>query len=284
MKISYYPEQTALQSEPIWQAFLESCKRVGIIPVQNSLETDCALIWSVLWRGRMQKNRQIYEHYRSLNKAVFIVEVVSLIRGKTWKVCINNITNQGIYANTDNFLPNRHKKLCIDLKPKLTDSDRPILIAGQHTQSLQWNNNLDMESWIYQKIKEIRQYSDRKIYIRPHPRERISNIRAPNVLMNIPIKIPNSYDEYDLNFDYKIVINFNSGVLIKAAIHGCSVHSDKSSLVSDIGTNLYDIENSYLPDRHSWFEQIVHTEWTIEEIREGIPLKRLLNKVDLTSN
>jgi hypothetical protein len=284
MKISYFAEQTAQQSDPIWKAFLESCKDIGIFPVEKSLDADCALIWSVLWRGRMQKNQQVYEHYRKLNKPVFIAEVGSLIRGKTWKICVNNLTNDGIYANTDDFIPNRHKKLGIELVDHKPLPDLPVLITGQHTQSLQWTAGLSLESWILQKIKEIRKHSDRKILVRPHPREKLNEIKSSNVFMDIPIKIPNSYDDYNLAYKYQMIINFNSGVGIKAAINGCPINVDRTSLASSVGMEIHEIENSYIPDRSYWFEQVVHTEWTVDEIKEGIPLRRLLNKVNLTSS
>ncbi|NBP57015.1 hypothetical protein EBU71_10895, partial [bacterium] len=134
MRIAYFTKQIALQSEPVWQNFLGSCKRFGIEPVENSWDADCALIWSVLWRGRMEENRKVYEFYRNLNKPVFILEVGSLLRGKTWKVSINNITRDGEYANTDNFIANRDKNLGIILEDFKYDAHNPILIAGQHDQ------------------------------------------------------------------------------------------------------------------------------------------------------
>ena len=36
-----------------------------------------------------------------------------------------------------------------------------------------------------------------------------------------------------------------------------------------------DIEKITLPDREEWFNRLCHTEWTVDEIRQGIPLKRL---------
>ena len=96
MKIAYFPNQTALQSEPIWQAFLEGCKNNNIIPVENSMDAVAAVIWSVLWHGRMKSNQQVYNHYRNQNKPVFIIEVGALKRGTTWKISLNHINALGI--------------------------------------------------------------------------------------------------------------------------------------------------------------------------------------------
>ena len=64
MKIAYFPEQTAQQSEPIWKSFLSSCEKIGIQPEENCCDANCALIWSVLWRGRMENNQYVYDFYR----------------------------------------------------------------------------------------------------------------------------------------------------------------------------------------------------------------------------
>lgn len=279
MKIAYFTNQTALKSEPVWQAFLESCQKLGITPVENSLDADYALIWSVLWQGRMKANRQIYEHYRSLGKNVFICEVGSLIRGKTWKIAVNNITQNGTYACDSNFIPYRAKTLGLTLRNLGSNQLGPILIAGQHDQSLQWTNETSMKEWIVDKIKEIRQFSDQEIYIRPHPRNLVEGNFGVKTFLEKPIKIPNTYDEYNLSFGYKTIINFNSGVGIWAGLNGIPLICDKSSLAYDLSIKMQDLVYPVMPDRSQWFEKIVHTEWLIEEIAQGIPLRRLLSNI-----
>jgi hypothetical protein len=282
MYISYFPDQTAQKSQPIWQSFLDSCKKFNITPVENSMHSDAALIWSVLWQGRMQKNHLVYEHYRKQGKPVFIIEVGALDRGRTWKVSLNNITKYGEYANTDNLDPNRSKKLGIELIYKKIDSDAPILIAAQHENSLQWTSTLTVREWIKSQIEKIRQYTDRPIVVRPHPRFSIGNFTGNNVSMSTPIKITNTYDKYDLDFDYSVVINYNSGVAIQAAIDGAPVITDHSSLAHEVSLSLDQVNEPVLRDRTEWFKKIVHTEWTVEEIAAGLPLERLLSKVKLT--
>jgi hypothetical protein len=282
MYISYFPNQTAQQSHPIWQSFLDSCKKFNIVPVENSMTADCALIWSVLWQGRMEKNQLVYEHYRKQEKPVFIIEVGALDRGRTWKVALNNITKYGEYANTENLDPSRSKKLGISLITRRIDQQAPILIAAQHENSLQWTSPLSVRSWVIAQIEKIRAYTDKPVVVRPHPRFYIGNFTGKNVFMSMPTKIANTYDKYDLDFDYSAVINYNSGVAVQAVLNGAPVLTDYSSLAYDVSTTLDQLNNAYLPDRTEWFEKIVHTEWTQEEIASGVPLERLLSKVKLT--
>jgi hypothetical protein len=132
------------------------------------------------------------------------------------------------------------------------------------------------------KINEIRTYTDHPIHVRPHPRNRFSGIIGKNIFLENPVKVPGSYDEYNLFFNYRTVINYNSGVGLRSAWHGLPLICEESSLASEVSISIDNINDPYIPDRELWFEKMAHTEWTIEEISEGIPLKRLLSKVNLT--
>jgi hypothetical protein len=40
------------------------------------------------------------------------------------------------------------------------------------------------------------------------------------------------------------------------------------------------LENPQLLDREDWFLKLTHTEWTVEEIAQGIPIKRLEKDIE----
>jgi hypothetical protein len=98
MKIAYFPNQIALNAQPILDAFLQGCAWLGIETVANTMDADAAVIWSVLWHGRMKNNESIYRLYRQQNKPVFVLEVGMLRRGTTWKLGLNG-TWAGCYEN-----------------------------------------------------------------------------------------------------------------------------------------------------------------------------------------
>jgi hypothetical protein len=277
MKLAYFPNQTALKSEPVWGAFLNGARQVGVEPVENSKTADCALIWSVLWNGRMRMNETVYNHYRSLGKPVFIIEVGALDRGRTWKISANHITTEGIYGNTENIDYDRARKLGIELQDIKTSRKDSILIVGQHERSLQWQGQPTTQAWVAQKVSEIRKYSDRPIIFRPHPRHPINITFLPGVTVERPNKLADTYDKFDINFNHHCVVSHNSGPGIQAAIAGTPVICDKSSLVHPLSKNISKINEAFLPDRQNWFHQILHTEWTVDEISQGIPHNRILN-------
>ena len=104
--------------------------------------------------------------------------------------------------------------------------------------------------------------------------------------MEHPKKIPNTYDDFDIFYNYHCVVNHNSGPAVQALIQGIPVICHSSSLAGELSNKFEDLENlTYFP-RENWFLKLCHTEWTVNEISQGIPLRRLLpyleKQLDLT--
>ena len=135
-----------------------------------------------------------------------------------------------------------------------------------------------MDKWIENKISEIRQYTDREIVVRPHPRSPVT-FKVTNFKLEKPKHIAGSYDDFDIDYNYHCVINHNSGPAVQAAIAGVPIICDSSSLAYPVSGKIENIENISLPDREEWFLKLCHTEWTVDEIAKGIPLKRLEPKI-----
>jgi len=273
MKFKIYRQHGALNSEPIFNAVETGLRRLGHEIVDNN--EDIPVIWSVLWQGRMQDNKQIYHAARKKNKPVLIVEIGTLKRNVTWKLCLNNINNLGVFANNSNLNYNRPSRLGLQLKDHVYKRRGEILVALQHTKSLQWEGQPAMQKWAYQQIQEIRKWSDRPVIIRPHPR---CPITIPNVKVERPTKLKNSYDDYDMNYNYHCIVNFCSGPGILGAIHGTPVIVSDHSLAYPVTQHYSNIESSDFrsPQRDDWFVKLCHTEWLVSEIENGTALEQLL--------
>ena len=256
---AYFPLQCAKNSGPVITAVKNSLDRAGFNIVADSYDADMAIIWSVLWAGRMAKNQQVYEHYRSLNKPVICIEIGALYRGLTWKIALNNVNAQGYYGHKENLDYNRPHKLGVDLQTNTLNHGR-ILVAGQHSKSLQLEG-VDQESWYAQRIQEVA--DRRQVVVRPHPRCNLDRTKFSNVIWEEPKKLEYTYDSFDISWNYDLVINYNSGPGIQAVIAGIPVLVDSSSLA-------YDVIN-----REQWLVEICHTEYTLEEIEQGSWIKRL---------
>ena len=274
MRITYFPNQCALNSVPVMQAMLASLRSAGYTVEENSMDSDAAIIWSVLWSGRMAPNKAIYEHYRAQGKPVIIVDVGALYRGETWKIAVNHINGLGYYGHTENLDMDRPRKLGISLAVNLSRNPA-ILIAAQHRHSLQLANQ-DHEAWIMDITDKIRRVTDRPIVIRPHPRSPLMIATSNNTItIEKPQKIIDTYDSFDLHFDYHAVVNYSSGPGIQAAIYGTRPIVGTYSLASPVSIRVENLDQPYDTDRDQWLIEICHTEYTVKEIEEGLWIQRL---------
>ena len=277
MKFRLYREHGSLNSKPVFDAFEQGLKKLGF---ETSLDKNAIpVIWSVLWNGRMAPNKYIYESARSRSKPVVVLEVGGIKRGTTWKVGLNGINRDAIFGDNRNN-SRRCDLLGLRLKPWRTDGE-VILLCGQHDKSQQWNLLPDMATWVNETIKNIRTYTDRPIVFRPHPRCPIRYLdrKFKNVSYQIPKQTPGTYDDFDMGFDnVYCTVSWTSNPGIHSVIEGIPSYTSPSSLAWDVSIkSLTNLDNPPLPDRTQWLNDYAHTEWTVAEIAQGIPLKRLIN-------
>lgn len=263
----------ANNSKPVFDAFEQGVVRLGHRVVD--LDYDVAVIWSVLWNGKMRGNEQIYKHARLHNRPVVVIEVGSLKRNHTWKVALNHINNQGYYGNHTDLDPSRQDRLGVSLAEYNHNRKDEILIACQRQDSLLWNSSQSIENWVNSTVSKIMQFSDRQVLVRPHPRFAVNSARL-NAKLDLPKRIVNTYDSFNIDFDYHCVINYSSGPGIQSLINGTPVITDSTSLAYSLSNRLEDIENLKYFDRQDWFLRMCHSEWTVDEISKGVPLGRIM--------
>ena len=65
MKVEVWTQHGPLNSKAIFKAFITSLQDAGDDVILNaSSDADVAVIWSVLWQGRMRNYKKIWERYR----------------------------------------------------------------------------------------------------------------------------------------------------------------------------------------------------------------------------
>jgi hypothetical protein len=142
-----------------------------------------------------------------------------------------------------------------------------------------------MEQWIVQQVQLLRGVTDRPIVIRPHPRcaldrNKLNNL-TPDIVIEQPQRLINTYDNYNLAVDCFAIVNYNSGPGIQAALAGTRPLVDLSSLASPVGIKIADLEQPYKIDREQWLVEICHTEYTVKEIEKGLWLTRLQSHLNI---
>lgn len=282
MKFSLFTKYGALNSKPVFAALEQSLRRAGHAVVHNDFNADVAVIWSVLWHGRMAHNQLVWNKFRAADKPVMVLEVGGIQRNVTWKVGLNGVNRDAYFGPPGND-ESRVKKLGLSLESWKTNKNGAILICTQHPKSHQWQGMPAVSEWLTTTVRTIRQKTDRPIVIRNHPRCNLDFLQSTfkNINYESPRPIPGTYDDFDFSFKDKwAVINWSSNPAAQAVIKGIPVFVGPSSLAHDVGnTNLENIENPVKPDRTQWLNDYAYTEYTVEEIARGIPLTNLTNKL-----
>lgn len=276
MKISIFNNFGAQNSQPVFEAIAKGLQRLGHTVVSHDHAADAAVIWSMLWAGRMRNNRAVYEHFQQQGRPVIVAEVGMIQRNRTWKLGLGGTEFENYPAHVDDN--QRASRLGIRLQPWKTSGSN-IVIACQRTDSEQWHGQPPLNQWLSNTVDAIRRYSDRPIIVRPHPRGSVPVIAG--CCIEKPRHISNTYDDFDFASSLGnvwAVVNHNSGPGSQAIINGVPAFVDQTSLASPVGNlDFSTIETPQCPDRESWSNWLAHSEWTTDEIKAGSPLERLLN-------
>jgi len=281
MRFKLYRQFGSLNSAPVFGAAEQGLKNIGHTIV-NSGE-DIPVIWSVLWNGRMQGNRDIFEKCIKEKRPIIVLEVGGISRGETWKVALNGINNEAVWGEYDYDNLKRATKLGLNLKSWRSNGDN-ILICGQHNKSYQWRNMPSIDQWLCNTIEEIRQHTDRPIIFRPHPRcpVRLGQHKFKNVTLQTPIKLMHTYDDFDMGFkNIWATVSWSSNPGIHSIIEGIPAYTGPASLAYDVSIKeISQIENPSMPERDKWLSRYSFTEFTIQEIADGYPFENLLKQLD----
>ena len=286
MKIEIWPKHGPLNSKPIFDAFIKSLNQNNekLYINHRADDADVAVIWSVLWRGRMAEYKKIWDHYRAQGKPVVVLEVGGLRRNKSFKIGINGINRDADFANQE-FDDERWPLFGHELRP-WNPTGNLIVICGQHDTSEQWKGLPKMSNWIEKQIQEIRKYTNKPILVRPHPRNQINfdENKFKNVKVRIPRRDFRTYDDTDFKATLRgtwAVVNHSSNPAMEAVIQGIPVFVSESSLCHDVGNaNLYDINTPAMPNRTKWANMLAYTEWFEDEIEQGLPWARIKKRLE----
>jgi len=284
MKISHFPNNLPGNSKEVYPQLIEAIGKTDEL-VTSSMDADAALIWSILWYGKMGGNKRVWEHYREQGKPVIVIEVGGLIRNGTWKLGINGINRDADFA-VENYMPSdRLSKFGIVLQRWKEDGEY-VLICGQHGHSQQWINMPDMDTYYKNTIEEVRKFTDKPIVVRSHPRFReglhwacdMNWYKERNVTWNIPKHVQQTYDSFDLEHMLKhtyCTISHSSNAGISSVIAGVPAVVSESSLAYEVGTEM----GAWLskPDRANWLNKMSYIEWFPDEI--GIQWNRIRAKL-----
>lgn len=285
MKFSLYKHYGAKNSAPVFEAFAQGLARHGHEIVYHDDSADVAVIWSVLWKGRMIANRDIWQLFQQSQRPVVVLEVGALSRGQTWRLGINGIgLASAVYGRGQSLQRAQDLGLC-ELAT-FPERGKYVLITLQQSQSLQWQGMPPVLDWLSSVVQKIKQQCDLDIVVRPHPRQKIDQ-DIPDVILQHPRPMPGSYDDFD--FDQALanawcLISWSSNTSIEAGLRGVPVITGPDSLAAPIGTWQLDNVGSLQPIaadvRERWIADLVYHEWRLSELAQGVPISTLISRLE----
>jgi len=169
----------------------------------------------------------------------------------------NGLNGRADFRNADSP-GDRAAKLNVTLRPWRKDG-KHILLCGQ----VPWDasvDHIDFNAWLRTVSYVIRETTLRPVRFRPHPQ----------------IAKPDMSIEEDLE-DCWAVVTFNSNTAVDAAIRGVPVFaSDKGSMAYSIANRWVEqIDDPRTPERQQWLNDLAYTQWTQDEMKQGLAWKHL---------
>ena len=205
---------------------------------------------------------------------------------------------EGIFGN-ENAPSDRWNQFVKDTGIKIKDWNSPgdhilIMCQKEGDSSLQnlYKKYESFYDWVEETVIEIRKYTDRKIIVRPHPRnlkrglnmaKKLNKKKNLNIIVSENVKQDPSgrHGGESLDLDLQkayCVITYNSLSAIEAICEGVPTFAlENGSMIWPIAhKNLSEIENlNYNIDVKQWCNEIAYTQWTVTENRKGISWEHL---------
>lgn len=183
----------------------------------------------------------------------------------------SGVNGQGVFRDGGT---SRWELWNIQLKPWRTSGDY-ILVRPQRGLK---PNDLEIShgpEWADQIVENIRKYSDRPIWWRPHP----GNKRP---CLPTKYKVDKILDPHNESLQQHLsrawcMVVYSSSEAPEALINGVPVCYDGQSIICAEGAGrVKDIENPPMVDREALFQKLAWNMWNKEEIRNGQAFRHIL--------
>ena len=243
--------------------------------------------------GPGKKHLHIYQFTekfcKNLKIPLLIRELPAIRNEQTsewWRFSWNHyFLDESIYPYDDSY--DRWKELQKKFNIEVKEWHRPgdlILVCLQKPMDSALNRlhdrNISYQSFCISIINQIKKNSDRKILLRPHPKDPtdlVLNLRS--IFPDIEISNSKSILE-DLNRSW-CMITYNSTSSVESILYGVPTITLDTGAVSTEVTfhSLDNIESVINFDRDNWLKKIAFMQWSEEEIKSGYVWELLKDKI-----
>lgn len=289
--------------------FSDGIKKVGddvVLHDELSLveDDDVAIIFGS-WKSSPQdhhylKNKIYSTHGKSksdrtdeLHKKMIVIETPLI--GRTmeseqgwWRVGINHFLYDMADFNNVQCPDDRWNKMTeemgVEIKPWRASGNH-ILLMLQLPKDASLRG-MDISSWAVKTVHQLRKYTNRPIWIRPHPTLRNYDWGLFDMITEIYSDV-HIHDADTLTLEQSFdgchaVVSYTSGSSVDAIINGVPVFvCDTGNMAFPMAEwKLENIETPLMPDRTQYLNNLAYAQWSISEMKEGLPWLHLKPKLD----
>jgi len=169
-------------------------------------------------------------------------------------------------------------RLGVQLKPAQNNINGHILICVQRDGGFAMKT-LDPQTWLQQKISQIRSVTERPIRVRPHPGKfQMANFAQYTAMPGVTVANPLQTSLLDDLQGAHSAVFFNSSSSVAAACEGIPVFADDASCVAWSVAN-HDIEKIEMPaafDRQQWIYDLAAAHWSDQDAKQGLIYQKFL--------
>jgi len=181
------------------------------------------------------------------------------------------VTRNGLHAYGDRItmMPgDRWAKVGAKLRPWHANEDGHILIAHQHTSAFDGH---DRQPWYHETIRRLSEITERPLILRPHPRDKKREALPGGCLVS------NRSFRQDVEGAWAVV-TYDSNIAVDCLLYGIPVFTGAKTMADPIACHdLEKIEDPPTPDRQQWVHDLAYAQWTVNELRAGLPWIHLID-------
>jgi hypothetical protein len=197
-------------------------------------------------------------------RRLLMVESAFVRRGEYYQVGWGGYAGNADF-NNDLVPRDRWESMGIKTKPWQRRTVGPVVVCGQLPRDTQVQG-MDHVAWCRRTVNELRRMGEHVIF-RPHPRQQdVSIYGVPSHLIDDG-KIGNTLAAA------KCVVTWNSTSAVDALIRGVPAIAMHPSSVSYpvAQPRIEDVKKLRYPSRRQWLAGLGYAQWTLEEMRAGLP-------------
>ncbi|MCW2318592.1 hypothetical protein M2322_004161 [Rhodoblastus acidophilus] len=283
MKIVIYERtaQNRLEVEFIHEKLAPGLSAFGDV-VDISLEKYVACDVSViLWsprNGSPERARaaRAIRNLHGKNLLIFETPIVRTIREWHFRVGFDHVHRFGRFS-PGKMSNDRAKAMGLTIAPWRT-GDGPIIIAGQLPGDFSLDG-LDIIEWAVDVAGHVQRISKRPLCIRPHPLDPSHDWLMAGAALGVEVsREPLQHDLARAG----TWIAYTSGSAIDAVMTGVpTICMSEANFAWEVSAHsLASLDKPWTGDRSQWLSNLAHTQWTNDEIGEGLCWRSLRSLVE----